>query len=55
MARLWFRIREKVQALLYKLGPTYCILLGSFLLFCSFIIQLITSIGLPFIRFYFYR
>jgi len=50
MPRLWQKTRNGVQSLLYKLGPTYCILLGAFILFGSFIVQLLTSIGVPYIK-----
>lgn len=56
MARLWQKTRNKVQSWLYWLGPTYCILVGSALLFFSFLMQLLTSIGVPFIlSFHFLR
>ena len=56
MAGLWQKMRNGMQSVLYKLGPTYCILLGAFILFGSFIIQLITSIGVPYITsFTFFR
>lgn len=53
---LYARLREHIQAFCYWLGPTYCILLGALILFGSFIVQLLTSIGVPFIKaFDFYR
>ena len=53
--RPWQKVRNATQAVLYKLGPTYCILLGSTVLLGSFVIQLIVSIGVPYIMFDFYR
>lgn len=48
--RPWEKVRGQSQALLYKLGPTKCILLGSLILFGSFLIQLLTSIGVPYLK-----
>lgn len=39
-----------IRRFLYWLGPTYCILLGALLLVGSFIVQLLTSIGVPYIK-----
>lgn len=50
MVRRVQKIRNAVQSVLYKLGPTYCILLGSLFLFFSFVIQLLTSVGVPYIK-----
>lgn len=44
------RVRNAIQSFLYWLGPLYCVLLGALLLFGSFIIQLLTSIGVPYIK-----
>jgi hypothetical protein len=43
-------MRDRLQAFCYWLGPTHCILLGAFILFGSFLVQLLTSIGVPFIK-----
>lgn len=43
-------VRDRCQAFCYWLGPTYCILLGALILFGSFLVQLLTSIGVPFIK-----
>ncbi|PWN37107.1 uncharacterized protein FA14DRAFT_159302 [Meira miltonrushii] len=49
-------LRQRCQAFCNWLGPTKCVLLGAFILFGSFIIQLLTSIGVPYIKaFDFYR
>ena len=49
-------LRQHCQTFCNWLGPTRCVLLGAFILFGSFIVQLLTSIGVPFIKaFDFYR
>lgn len=49
-------LRQRCQAFCNWLGPTKCILLGATILFGSFIVQLLTSIGVPYIKaFDFYR
>lgn len=49
-------VRQHCHAFCNWLGPTKCVLLGAFILFGSFIIQLLTSIGVPYIKaFDFYR
>lgn len=51
MGRFWQRIREGIRRFLYWLGPMYCVLLGATILLASFIVQMLTSIGVPFLKF----